>query len=307
MKTIRPYIATLLLILPTLVSAQMRWNSTYQTYFNQYKDLAIEQMFKYGIPASITLAQGVFESGAGKSELARKGNNHFGIKCHGWQGATTYHDDDAKQECFRAYDNVYDSYEDHSKFLRNNARYRRLFSLSTTDYRGWAKGLKECGYATNPAYARKLTDIIELYKLNQYDRATSYDKFMAKHNAKDRPAQRGGTLHPIKMYNKNYYLVARKGDTFKSIGKEVDISWRAIAKHNERDKNDILQEGDIVYLKKKQKRAPKQFKKRPHIVKTGESMYSIAQFYGMRLKSLYKKNHLTPDYQIKAGDTLKVY
>ena len=234
MKTIRPYIVTLLLILPTLVSAQMRWNSAYQTYFNQYKDLAIEQMFKYGIPASITLAQGVFESGAGKSELARKGNNHFGIKCHGWQGATTYHDDDAKQECFRAYDNVYDSYEDHSKFLRNNARYRRLFSLSTTDYRGWAKGLKECGYATNPAYARKLTDIIELYKLNQYDRATSYDKFMAKHNAKDRPAQRGGTLHPIKMYNKNYYLVARKGDTFKSIGKEVDISWRAIAKRQER-------------------------------------------------------------------------
>ena len=307
MKTIRPYIVTLLLILPTLVSAQMRWNSAYQTYFNQYKDLAIEQMLKYGIPASITLAQGVFESGAGKSELARKGNNHFGIKCHGWQGATTYHDDDAKQECLRAYDNVYDSYEDHSKFLRNNARYRRLFSLSTTDYRGWAKGLKECGYATNPAYARKLTDIIELYKLNQYDRATSYDKFMAKHNAKDRPAQRGGTLHPIKMYNKNYYLVARKGDTFKSIGKEVDISWRAIAKHNERDKNDILQEGDIVYLNKKHKRAPKQFKKRPHIVKTGESMYSIAQFYGMRLKSLYKKNHLTPDYQIKADDTLKIY
>ena len=307
MKTIRPYIVTLLLILPTLVSAQMRWNSAYQTYFNQYKDLAIEQMFKYGIPASITLAQGVFESGAGKSELARKGNNHFGIKCHGWQGATTYHDDDAKQECFRAYDNVYDSYEDHSKFLRNNARYRRLFSLSTTDYRGWAKGLKECGYATNPAYARKLTDIIELYKLNQDDRATSYDKFMAKHNAKDRPAQRGGTLHPIKMYNKTHYLVARQRDTSKSIGKEVDISWRAIAKHNERDKNDILQEGDIVYLKKKQKRAPKQFKKRPHIVKTGESMYSIAQFYGMRLKSLYKKNHLTPDYQIKAGDTLKVY
>lgn len=301
-------IIILIFILNVLqLSAQMKWNQRYQTYINQHRDLAIEQMLKYKIPASITLAQGLLESGAGYSELAMKGNNHFGIKCHGWQGATTYHDDDAKQECFRAYDNVYDSYEDHSKFLRNNARYRRLFSLSTTDYRGWAKGLKECGYATNPAYARKLTDIIELYKLNQYDRATSYDKFMAKHNAKDRPAQRGGTLHPIKMYNKNYYLVARKGDTFKSIGKEVDISWRAIAKHNERDKNDILQEGDIVYLKKKQKRAPKQFKKRPHIVKTGESMYSIAQFYGMRLKSLYKKNHLTPDYQIKAGDTLKVY
>ncbi len=297
----------MLLSIPTLLHGQIKWNSTYQTYFNQYKDLAIEQMLKHGIPASITLAQGVFESGAGKSELARKGNNHFGIKCHGWQGATTYHDDDAKQECFRAYNNVYESYEDHSKFLKDNIRYRKLFSLKTTDYRGWARGLKECGYATNPAYAKKLTDIIELYKLYQYDKATSYDKFMAKHNAKDKPAQSDGTLHPIRIYNKNYYLTARKGDTFKSIGKEVELSYRAIARYNERDKNDTLHEGDIIYLKKKQKRAPKSFKKRPHVVRSGESMYSIAQFYGMRLKSLYKKNGLTPDYQIKVGDTLRVY
>lgn len=297
----------MLLSIPMLAHGQIKWNSTYQTYFNQYKDLAIEQMLKHGIPASITLAQGVFESGAGKSELARKGNNHFGIKCHGWQGATTYHDDDAKQECFRAYNNAYESYEDHSRFLKDNIRYRKLFSLKTTDYKGWARGLKACGYATNPSYAQKLIDIIELYKLYQYDKATSYDKFMAKHNAKDQPALRGGQLHPIRIYNKNYYLIARKGDTFKSIGKEVGISYRAIARYNERDKNDMLQEGDIIYLKKKQKRAPKDFKRRSHIVRKGESMYSIAQFYGMRLKSLYKKNGLMPDYQIKVGDTLRVY
>ena len=167
------------------VYGQMVWNAKYQNYFNQYKDLAIEQMLKYRIPASITLAQGVFESGAGYSDLARKCNNHFGIKCHGWQGRKTYHDDDARNECFRAYDSPGQSYEDHSIFLVQSQRYRRLFSLKITDYKGWAHGLKACGYATNPAYAKKLIDIIELYKLDKYDKAHSYDKFMAKRSAVD--------------------------------------------------------------------------------------------------------------------------
>ena len=285
---------------------QMRWNQAYQTYIDQYKDLAIEQMLRYNIPASITLAQGLFESRAGQSVLATQGNNHFGIKCHGWQGRAVYHDDDARGECFRAYDNAYDSYEDHSRFLSRQSRYARLFSLSRTDYKGWARGLKACGYATNPQYANKLIAIIELYKLNKYDHATRYDKFMAEHSSKDK-AQRGQTLHPIKMYNDNYYLVAREGDTFKSIGKEVNISYRSIAKNNERHWKDKLAPGDIVYLKKKRKRAAKQYKNRPHVVKAGESMYSIAQTYGIRLKSLYKKNHLSPDYEIREGDTLKVY
>lgn len=286
--------------------AQMRWNSAYQTYIDQYKDLAIEQMLRYNIPASITLAQGVFESGAGNSLLATRGNNHFGIKCHGWNGRAVYHDDDARNECFRAYDNVYESYEDHSKFLARQQRYSRLFSLSRTDYKGWARGLKACGYATNPKYADKLIGIIELYKLYRYDKASHYDKFMAKHSSMDKP-QRGNTLHPIKRYNDNYYLVARAGDTFKSIGKEVNISYRKIAKANERDKNDTLEQGDIIYLKEKRKRADKAYKNRPHVVKVGESMYSISQQYGMRLKSLYKKNHLPADYQLKVGDVLKVY
>ena len=289
------------------LSAQMRWNSVYQEYIDQYKDLAIEEMLRYNIPASITLAQGIFESGAGRSELSVKGNNHFGIKCHGWAGRSVYHDDDARNECFRAYDNVLQSYEDHSKFLRYNVRYNSLFTLQRTDYRGWAQGLKACGYATNPRYADKLIELIELYKLYELDKATSYDKFMAKRGGYDKPVSQGMSLHPIKIYNKNYYIIARAGDTFKGIGEEIDISYRKIAKYNERDKNDVLHAGEIIYLKKKQKKADKAYKNRPHIVKAGESMYSIAQRYGIRLKSLYKKNHLSPDYQARVGDTLRVY
>lgn len=289
------------------LSAQMRWNSVYQEYIDQYKDLAIEEMLRYNIPASITLAQGIFESGAGRSELSVKGNNHFGIKCHGWAGRSVYHDDDARNECFRAYDNVLQSYEDHSKFLRYNVRYNSLFTLQRTDYRGWAQGLKACGYATNPRYADKLIELIELYKLYELDKATSYDKFMAKRGGYDRPVSQGMSLHPIKIYNKNYYIIARAGDTFKGIGEEIDISYRKIAKYNERDKHDVLHAGEIIYLKKKQKKADKAYKNRPHIVKAGESMYSIAQRYGIRLKSLYKKNHLSPDYQARVGDTLRVY
>ena len=289
------------------LSAQMRWNSVYQEYIDQYKDLAIEEMLRYNIPASITLAQGIFESGAGRSELSVKGNNHFGIKCHGWIGRSVYHDDDTRNECFRAYDNVLQSYEDHSKFLRYNVRYNSLFTLQRTDYRGWAQGLKACGYATNPRYADKLIELIELYKLYELDKATSYDKFMAKRGGYDRPVSQGMSLHPIKIYNKNYYIIARAGDTFKGIGEEIDISYRKIAKYNERDKHDVLHAGEIIYLKKKQKKADKAYKNRPHIVKAGESMYSIAQRYGIRLKSLYKKNHLSPDYQARVGDTLRVY
>ena len=281
----------------------MKWNARFQTYIDQYRDLAIEQMLKYKIPASITLAQGIFESGAGNSQLTKRGNNHFGIKCHGWQGATVYFDDDASQECFRAYRDARESYEDHSRFLVRNKRYSSLFSLKQTDYKGWARGLKSCGYATNPNYANKLIGLIELYKLYDYDHAKGYDKFMATnagHHQKD------ALLHPIHIYNKNYFLQARKGDTFKSIGKEIGISGKKIAKYNERDYDDKLQENEIIWLKKKQKRADKAYEGRRHRVKAGESMYSIAQYYGIRLKSLYKMNHLKPDYQLRIGDELRV-
>lgn len=299
----RKFFVIISLFLSLCASAQIKWNQAYQQYFDQYKDIAIEQMLKYHIPASITLAQGVFESGAGKSELARRANNHFGIKCHNWTGRTSYHDDDESNECFRAYDSAYESYEDHSKFLVSGRRYQSLFDLKETDYKGWAKGLKAAGYATNPQYANKLIEIIQLYKLYQYDNAKGYDKFMAE-RAKDHIV--GGNMHPISFYNKNYYVIARKGDTFRSIADEVGISYRKLAKYNERDKRDQLEEGEVIWLKKKQTKAPKDYKGRLHYVRGGESMYSIAQKYGIRLKNLYKMNHLSPDYQIKVGDGLRV-
>ena len=270
----------------------------YQEYVQRYKDIAIEEMKRYNIPASITLAQGILESGAGQSELCRKGNNHFGIKCHGWSGRSVYHDDDETQECFRAYNSAKESFEDHSKFLATSARYKRLFQLPRTDYKSWAYGLKECGYATNPQYAQKLIQLIELYQLHQYDVPGS------KHH---QPVVSPADQHIIRIYNKNLYVVARRGDTFKTIADEVGLSYRKLAKYNERDRRETLSEGDIVYLKKKQKRADKAFKNKYHVVQRGESMYSIAQKYGIRLKSLYKKNRLEPDYQIKVGDRLKVY
>ena len=308
MNRFRKYILGFAFLLTTApMSAQMKWYQTYQTYINQYKDRAIEQMLRYRIPASITLAQGLFESAAGRSDLVRQGNNYFGIKCHtSWMGPKQYHDDDARGECFRVYSDAKESYEDHSQFLARQSRYASLFNLSTSDYKGWARGLKQCGYATNPQYANKLIQIIELYKLHEYDKAKRYDKFMAEHSGTDQPINAQGLLHPIHLFNDNYYLYAREGDTFKGIGKEVGISWKKLAKYNERDKNDILHKGDIIYLKKKRKKAPKQYKKRPHIVQVGESMYGISQKYGIRLKNLYKMNGLDPDFKIYPGARLRV-
>ena len=306
-KLIAALFATLLGTLT--VGAQGQQSQRYLQYIEQYKDVAIEQMLRWKIPASITLAQGLLESGAGQSDLAVAGNNHFGIKCHGWEGRTVHRDDDARQECFRAYNSAYESFEDHSRFLASGQRYRGLFKLKTTDYEGWARGLKAAGYATNPQYAQRLIDLIELYRLDRYDRMKSYDKSVVGHS-KDR--QEGASqqqqllLHPIYMFNKNYYLYARRGDTFRSIGEEIGVSYKKIARYNERDKDDRLQVGEVVWLKKKQSKAPKTYKHQPHVVQRGESMYSIAQKYGIRLKSLYKLNHLTPDYNLKVGDVLRV-
>lgn len=292
-------LATLLALAASLsLHAQMRWNSSYQQYFDRYKDLAIEQMKRYRIPASITLAQGVFESGAGKSRLALQSNNHFGIKCHNsWTGPRVYAADDTPNDCFRSYNTVQESYEDHSLFLAKGTRYQSLFRLKPTDYKGWAYGLKRAGYATNPKYASQLIEIIQLYKLHRYDTAKGYDRFLAQHST---------ASHTVHAFNDNYYVTARAGDTFESIGKEMGVSARRLARYNERSRYDVLSEGDIVYMKKKRRRAPKSYKGHLHYVRAGQSMYSIAQTYGMRLKNLYKLNHLPADYQIKVGDALRV-
>ena len=287
--------------------AQVKWNSTYQNYIDIYKDLAIEQMLKHNIPASITLAQGLLESAAGKSTLAVMGNNHFGIKCHGWDGPSMKKSDDAPDECFRVYENPRESYEDHSAFLQRD-RYKILFSYRITDYKSWAKGLKECGYATNPAYAQTLINIIEAYHLYEYDKAKTYDHFVINHSVASKDiVLEGQEPHRIYSYNKNHYVIARRGETFYSLSEELRIKASKLAKYNERDKHDELSEGDVIYMSKKQKRVAKPYRNTFHVVKEGESMYSISQLYGIRLKSLYSKNLLKPDYSPRVGDKLLLY
>lgn len=292
---------------PGSVTGQVKTNAAYQQYIEIYKELAIEQMRKYNIPASITLAQGLFESAAGKSTLATMGNNHFGIKCHDWTGPTMLRDDDAPNECFRVYSNPRASYEDHSKFLQR-PRYQSLFRLKVTDYKGWANGLKACGYATSPTYAQRLISLIETYRLYQYDTQKTVNTFVLNHSVTSSKVElKGQEPHRLYSYNKNYYVLARRGDTFASLSKELGISAYKLALYNERDLVDMLTEGDVVYLCKKQKHAAQEYRGRYHVVKSGESLYTIAQHYGVRLARLYLWNGLSVDYSAKVGDKLYIY
>jgi hypothetical protein len=295
----RIMLVALLAALMVPAAYAQRRNMRYVEYINKYKELAVQQMKQYKIPASITLSQGLLESGAGTSELARKSNNHFGIKCgNSWNGRSVRHDDDARNECFRAYSHPSESYRDHSLFLTKSPRYASLFKLDITDYRGWARGLKKAGYATDPSYANRLITIIEDYELYKYDRQTTYSKRQI--------SRKPWLLNPHQVYISNdiAYVVARSGDSFELIGKEVGIGARSLAKYNELDKDYTLQNGDIVYLKQKHKKASKQYL--VHVVHSGESMHSISQKYGIRLKNLYKMNKKDGDYVPEVGDRLRL-
>ena len=264
------------------LQAQTR-SRQYEEYIKKYRELAVEEMKKYHIPASITLAQGLLESGAGQSTLARKSNNHFGIKCGSdWRGKTVSHDDDARGECFRAYKHPKQSYEDHSKFLVGRPRYASLFKLKITDYKGWARGLKKAGYATNPRYAEQLIGIIELYNLYKYDTKGGL-KWMKENPNPHQPYIANGLV----------YVVVRSGDSWKGISKEFDISQKKLRKYNDLYKGYALQVGDILYLEEKNKRASKEHI--VHVLRAGESMHSISQKYGIRLKNLYKLNKMDPE------------
>ena len=204
------------------------------------------------------------------------------------------HDDDARNECFRAYKHPRDSYEDHSKFLRTGARYAFLFRLKITDYKGWARGLKKAGYATDPRYADRLIDIIELYDLDKYDRKGGL-----------KWAEEFPDPHQPYLANELLYIVARRGDTFESLSKEMGISKKKIRKYNELPKDYKFQGGEIVYLEKKRSRATKD-----HIcytVRPGDSMYSISQKFGVRLSRLYKMNNMKPESPApKVGEILRL-
>lgn len=287
------------------LSAQ-RPNAAYQSYIDKYKSMAVDQMLRYRIPASVTLAQALLESGAGRSRLATQANNHFGIKCGGeWNGPYIRQDDDARGEKFRVYKNVAESYEDHSRFLKR-PRYASLFKLSPHDYKGWCHGLKKCGYATNPQYATRLIDIIHLYDLHKYDNMKSLRDFR-KNTYAEQDLDDGQTgAHRVYRNNGNYYVVLKAGDTLERIADETGVSPRRLRKYNELPRDYVPREGEVIYLEKKKRRADRSFRNTPHVIQPGESMHRIAQRYGIRLESLYKMNKLRPDYDIQPGETLRV-
>lgn len=292
-KRIVAFAAALLAV--AMLSAQ---NAQFKAYISRYKDLAIEQMQRYDIPASITLAQALLESDAGQSELARESNNHFGIKCHKWSGQKTYHDDDERDDCFRVYKTVRDSYEDHSLFLVNNSRYASLFRLDPTDYAGWAHGLKLAGYATDGSYAESLIRVIETYKLDRFD--SDSDPYLWT-------MEGTSTSHTPQIANGLLYVVARQGDTLKGIAEEFGTTRWKLIHYNDLYRNYVPEKGDILYLHRKHWRAQKPYKE--HVVKEGESMYSISQMYGIRLNWLYRMNRDKGDvttYSPLVGDVIRL-
>ncbi len=289
---------------------------TPQDYIDKWKDVAIQKMKEHKIPASITLAQGILESGSGNSNLARLANNHFGIKCHSsWTGKTYYQDDDAKDECFRKYKSASESYDDHAEFLKKK-RYEGLFLLDITDYKGWAHGLKKAGYATNPKYPKLLIGIIERYNLSQYDSETNKNNapLIAKKKEKKEKKNEKETDHKetnetvtvqighsvSKTANLVPYIIIKKNDSYEKLEKEFAIRKWQVVKYNDLSKSHTLQEGERIFLKPKRWKA----KEETHRVQTGETMRDISQLYGVKLKRLYKRNGLDKGVIPRQGQTI---
>jgi LysM repeat protein len=287
-------------------------------YVMLWSNVAVEQMITNRIPASITLAQGLLESGNGNSPLAVEANNHFGIKCSDWTGEKIYFDDDAKGECFRKYPTATDSYTDHSLFLTKKSRYSALFQFPIDDYKSWAKGLKKAGYATHPEYAEKLIDLIERLKLYEYDDKTAPSNQgteLLASNVKDskvKPKTTSGVKDSnsslkidesclkyqthIAKENKNdvKYIVARKGDTYYKIAKEYDLAmWQMYKYNNFVDKKDLLEEGDLIYLEPKRNRS--KTRGATFVAKNEITLIEISQAEGIKLKKLVKMNGFTSD------------
>ena len=316
----------LLLSLIALVSsysfAQDEPRLTAEQYIAQFKEAAIADMKKTGVPASITMAQGMFESDYGNSSLAKVAKNHFGVKCHkDWGGDTYYMDDDAPNECFRKYTSVEESYDDHSNFLRTRDRYKFLFDLQIEDYKGWAKGLKQAGYATNPAYADKLIEIIERYNLQALDQGGTpqpiADNKEEKHKEKEKKKEvvnednkpikakitpRVKVLNGLATINNIPFVYVEKSDSYLKIAKQYNLELWQILEYNEAEKNDILHIGDIVFVKPKKGRAEVE----TYTVREGETMYDIAQAYGVRQKKLYQMNNIVPGTALTQGQELKM-
>ncbi len=310
----------LLLLIPLTLSAQ---RITPEEYIQTYKDIAIREMKTHKIPASITLAQGLLESGAGNSSLAREAKNHFGIKCHkGWEGDTYYMDDDEKNECFRKYDNVEDSFSDHSEFLCGRSRYAALFDLEITDYEGWAKGLKAAGYATNPKYAQLLIDRINLYDLTQYDQIAlgllaesevepidpAVDEyFELAFSPVDKSVYPLADMTQDKRFiyenNKVRFVYAKEGETPESMAKAFGIKFKRFCQYNclKHPEEVVFHSGDVVYLSKLRN---SNWKAKKYTVQEGETLRDVALRFAVKPEKILRKNGLKEGARISKGQVL---
>ncbi len=327
-----PILVVIFSLFASLVSTQAQTRQTKEEYILKYKHIAIDHMERYGIPASITLAQGILESDSGNSNLARKSNNHFGIKCKkGWTGDRVYHTDDAPDECFRKYDSVEESYQDHADFLDQSPRYDSLFAYSATDYRSWARGLKAAGYATAPDYAQRLTKLIEDNKLYLFDEAGG-EKLYADHQKAEnnitqeftaqssveiptpvegrvdpnnyRVAERTFNGYSVYVNNKTHYIIARDGDTFSRIASTFALTEKTLRKYNEIDTKSTADpiEGEVIYIERKQTRWMGNVRK--HTVRAGETLRSVAQDYAIQQKKLMRLNRMRKGSQLQVGQDI---
>lgn len=321
-------IATCVLAAATLYAGNDK--SPQERYIERYSALAVEEMYRSGIPASITLAQGLLESRYGLSELAVDGNNHFGIKCHNWNGGKMYYDDDRKGECFRKYPSPEDSFRDHSDFLRYRDRYKFLFDLDPTDYRGWAHGLKKAGYATDPSYPQKLIRLIEEYELHRFDTKPSSGneperKVRKRKRLNEKPQERPQAPSVIEqakpldekqretfhfalsrqMYSMNGvpFVYATEGETYSGIAARYNLFLREILRFNDLKEEETLYPGTIVYLQKKKKEAVYGMDK--YVVEgANENLRNISQRFAVSLDKLCKMNDCQPDRRLRDGDVI---
>ncbi|MBR1570803.1 MAG: glucosaminidase domain-containing protein [Bacteroidales bacterium] len=299
--------------------------SVQEQYIEKFAPVAVAEMHRSGVPASITLAQGLLESGSGRSTLAVKGNNHFGIKCHSnWKGATIHADDDRRNECFRSYKSADESFRDHSDFLRYSDRYKFLFELDRTDYKGWAYGLKQAGYATDPSYASKLIKYVEDYNLSRFDSLSPEEEaalpesplkieepvVMTAESSKGSDVKaselfRFSLSRQLYAQNGVPFVYASAGETYRSIAKSYHLFLREILRYNDLSKEAALAPGTVVYLQPKKKAAPKGLDK--YIVaEDGEVLRDICQRFALRESAVKKLNGFSGTVTLREGDEIKL-
>mgnify|MGYP001543359803 FL=1 len=322
------------ILLTAFGSLRAQVRQTREEYIDRYKSIAVAHMERYGIPASITMAQGILESDCGNSRLSIMSNNHFGIKCkRNWTGEKVYHDDDAKGECFRSYPTVEASYQDHAEFLDTQPRYDSLFAYSPTDYKSWARGLKAAGYATAPDYAQRLCRIIEeaqLFLLDQPDgerlyasrsgrKITDPEGWFTDQTSMERTADASPAVDPdnyrvtinahngYNVYATNgvHYVLAKENDTFENIGRKFRLSPRNLRKFNDlKDKKAQPMPHEVVYIERKKKRW--EGNAHTHICRQGETAYAVGQSYAIRTRSIEKLNKLRPGDTLEQGRQIRI-